>query len=177
MSTLFNNTIIDLDLIDVRTSNGIFTWNNKQTEDIGIACRLDRFLFSESVMMAGGNLKAIVLPVARSNHWPISLEWDNVGVNPRRPFRFEKFWLLQPDFQEKLKGWWESSPPIRGTRMYQFQQNLKHLKDHIKKWNKESFGNIFQENRVLEIKIQQLQSQVMLSGYTKELRLQENSLL
>ena len=28
-STPFNNTISDLDLIDVRTSNGIFTWNNK----------------------------------------------------------------------------------------------------------------------------------------------------
>ena len=27
--TLFNNTISDLDLINVRTSNGIFTWNNK----------------------------------------------------------------------------------------------------------------------------------------------------
>ena len=28
-STLFNNTISDLDLIDVKRSNGIFTWNNK----------------------------------------------------------------------------------------------------------------------------------------------------
>ena len=110
-STLFNNTISDLDLIDVRNSNGIFTWNNKQSGDRGISCRLDRLLLSESVMMDGGNLRAIVLPVAGSNHWPITLEWDNVRFNPRRPFRFEKFWILQPNFQEKLKNWWENSPP------------------------------------------------------------------
>ena len=97
-STLFNNTISDLDLIDVRTSNGLFTWNSNQSGDRGIACRLDRFLLLESIMMAGGTLRVVVLPTAGSDHWPITLAWDNVGVNPCRPFRFEKFWLLQPYF-------------------------------------------------------------------------------
>ena len=86
--TLFNNTINDLYLIDVRTSNGIFNWKNKQTGDRGIACRLDRFLLSELVMLAEGNLKVVIVPAAGSYHWPISLEWENVGVNPRRPFIF-----------------------------------------------------------------------------------------
>ena len=112
-----------------------------------------------------GNLKAVVLPAIGSHHWPICLEWENVGVNPRRPFIFEKFWLLQPDFHEKLKEWWERSPPIIGTRMYQFQQKLKFLKGHIKKWNKESFNNIFHEKQTLEIKIKQHQSQVMINSY------------
>ena len=40
-SNHFNAIINDLNLIDVRTSNGIFTWNNKQEGDKGIACRLD----------------------------------------------------------------------------------------------------------------------------------------
>ena len=43
-SAQFNDLIDDLNLIDVRTSNGIFMWNNKQDGDRGIACRLDRFL-------------------------------------------------------------------------------------------------------------------------------------
>ena len=67
-SILFNNTINDLDLIDVQTSNGIFTWNTKQIGDRGIDYRLDRFFLSKSVMMGGGNLKAVVLPVAGSDH-------------------------------------------------------------------------------------------------------------
>ena len=86
--------------------------------------------------MNGGELKASVLPSAGSDHWPIKLEWENVGPNLRRPFRFEKFRLLQPNFQEKLKEWCEGIPIIRGTKMYQFQQKLKILKTSIKKWNK-----------------------------------------
>ena len=78
------------------------------------------------------------------------------GSQPRKTFRFEKLWLLHPEFQEKLKYWWEKSPPIIGTHIYQFQQKLKHLKNYIKKWNKDSFGNIFQEKQVLETKIQHL---------------------
>ena len=102
-------------MIDVRTSNGIFTWNNKQDGDRGIAYRLDRFLILESIMMVGGELRAVVIPAVGLNHWPIILEWDNVGINPRRPFRFEIFWLLQLNLHEKLREWWEGFPPIRGT--------------------------------------------------------------
>ena len=58
--------------------------------DRGIACRLDMFLLLELVMMARGDLKLVVMLAAGLDHWPISLEWENVGVNPRRPFRFNK---------------------------------------------------------------------------------------
>ena len=61
--------------------------------------------------------------------------------------------------------------------MYQFQHNLKLLKGHINKWNKESFSNIFQEKQALETKIKQHQSQVMMNGHIEELRLQEKALL
>ena len=74
VSNHFNSVINDLNLIDVRTSNGIFTWNNKEMGDRGIACMLDRFLLLGSVMMAGGDLRAVVLPAAGLYHWPISLE-------------------------------------------------------------------------------------------------------
>ena len=60
----FNDLIETLDLIDVTTSNGIFTWNNKRDGDRGIACRLDRFLISKSIMMERGELRAVVLPAA-----------------------------------------------------------------------------------------------------------------
>ena len=61
--------------------------------------------------------------------------------------------------------------------MYQFQHKLKILKDHIKKWNKEAFNNIFHEKQALELKIKQHQSHVMINGYAEELRLQEKTLL
>ena len=157
----FNEVIDNLELIDVRKNIDTFNWNNKRTGDRGIARRLDCFLVSESIMMNEGELKGTVLPSARSYHWPIKLEWKNVGTNLRKPFRFKKLWLLQPDFPEKLKEWWEEIPTIRGTRMYQFQPKLKILKSKIKKWNKESFGNMFQAKAELDKKIKEVQTKGM----------------
>ena len=51
---MFNEVIDNLNLVDVRTTNGNFTWNNKRTGDRGIACRTDIFLVSESVIMNEG---------------------------------------------------------------------------------------------------------------------------
>ena len=61
--------------------------------------------------------------------------------------------------------------------MYQFRQKLKLLKDNIKKWNKESFGNIFQDKQALECKMKLNQAQGMSMGFLEELRLQEKILL
>ena len=120
-------------------------------------------------MMVGGELSVVVLPSAGSDHLPIDLDWGSVGVNLRRPFRLEKLWLIQADFLEKLKEWWEEMPPIIGTRMYQFQQKLKLLKNKIKKWNKESFGNIVQAKKELDSKIQEVQIKGMHSGFSDEI--------
>ena len=81
-----NEVIENLELVDVRMTNGTYTWNNKKPGDRGISCRLDLLLVSESIIMKGGEMKAPVLPSAGSDHWPISLKWKNVGVNPCRPF-------------------------------------------------------------------------------------------
>ena len=90
----FNEVIANLELVDVRKTNDIYTWNNKRIGDIGISCLLDHFLVSESIMMARRELNVMLLPSSGSNHWPLSFEWERIGVNLRRPFRFETFWLL-----------------------------------------------------------------------------------
>ena len=61
--------------------------------------------------------------------------------------------------------------------MHQFKQKLILLKGHIKKWNKESFCNIFQAKQALERKIKLNQSQGMNSRFSEELRIQEKLLI
>jgi len=95
--------INELELVDLETTNNLYTWSNKRTGDRHIASRLDRFLLSEPILMEGGELVALVLPTAGSDHWPISLEWRRPGENMRRPFRFEQFWLTKEDFKPKVK--------------------------------------------------------------------------
>ena len=60
--------------------------------------------------------------------------------------------------------------------MYNFKQNLKGLKDKIKKWNKEEFGNIFREKRRLEVHLQEIQTIGTNEGYSMALKDEERIL-
>ncbi len=74
----------------------------------------------------------------------------------------------------------EGYPPS-GTQLYlsggipppKFQQKLKYMKEKMKKWSKESFGDIFKEKEKLELRLKEIQEIVMKNGYTLELKEEE----
>jgi hypothetical protein len=41
--------------------------------------------------------------------------------------------------------------------MYRFQQSLKNFKHWLRQWNKDVFGNIFQDKKALEQKLEDIQ--------------------
>jgi len=86
---LLKNFINNNWLIDIPTSNGLFTWTNKREGLQQIASRLDRFLISDNATHVGGEFTASILPFSGSDHWPIELEWNRPGNHLKRPFRFE----------------------------------------------------------------------------------------
>ena len=61
--------------------------------------------------------------------------------------------------------------------MYSFQRKLKYIKANLKKWNKESFGNIMEEKLRLESKIGEIQVWVMKDGYNDEESTKEGELI
>ena len=46
--------------------------------------------------------------------------------------------------------WWEELSEGDEPSMYKIKKKLRGLKTKIKKWNKEEFGNIFSEKKILE---------------------------
>ena len=54
--------IDNLNLVDVRTTNDNFTWNNKRRGDRDITSMLDHFLVLDSVITNMGEMKSYVLP-------------------------------------------------------------------------------------------------------------------
>ena len=69
----------------------------------------------------------------------------------------------------------ELVPPMR-TRMYQCQQKVKDIKVRIHTWNKEYFGNNFQEKKILLADIESTHKKGMEEGWDEELRQQEKEL-
>jgi hypothetical protein len=94
----------------------------------------------------------------------------------KKPFRFEKFWLDHPEFQENIQAWWREAEVPRGSKMYRFQQKLKNLKQTLKLWNQSTFGNIFDAQKQLLAQLEGIQQQIRLHGLTNELKAQEITL-
>jgi hypothetical protein len=49
----FSAFIEAMEMVDIRTNNGQFTWNNKRINHYQVATRIDRFLVSESIILQG----------------------------------------------------------------------------------------------------------------------------
>lgn len=160
-------------MVDVPSSNGNFTWSNKREGSHHIASRLDRFLILDNVTHLGGEFIASILPISGSGHWLIKLRWNGPDSNIRRPFRFEELWLTHPGFEELVSSTWLKFNPIGGTNMSRFQQKLKHLKGKIKKWNHNTFGNIFKAQASLNLGMKTIQQKFITEGCSEELTKQE----
>jgi hypothetical protein len=58
----FRALIDQLNLVDIETRNGIFTWSNHRSGHQQVACRLDRFLISEALLLEDPTIEANILP-------------------------------------------------------------------------------------------------------------------
>lgn len=64
----FYKLIEEPQLVDVQTTNGLFTLQNKFLGARHIASRLDRFLVSQSAMVGGGKIRETMLPAVGFDH-------------------------------------------------------------------------------------------------------------
>jgi hypothetical protein len=108
-------------LVDIENGNDTFTWTNKRTRPQQIACRIDRFLLSEILLLEGPLIESNILPKASSDQWSVQLWIDTMASPKLKPFIFEKFWLSHPDIQEMDRHWWNTTEIHQGTKMYCFQ--------------------------------------------------------
>lgn len=79
----FGDMILEQRLVDIPTTNGIHTWNNRRGGLNQIASRLDRFLISEQVKNRDIFFEAMILPWMGSEHWLIKLEID-IKASPKK---------------------------------------------------------------------------------------------
>ena len=174
---LFRDLLTDLHLVDISIINWKYTWNNRRGERHQIASCLDRFLASEDLVSLDVYYEATILPTLGSDHWPIRIDIDVKDGPKNRTFIFELFWLRDPQFLEKAQQWWESNQILGRNKMHSFQLRLKHLKTEIKRWNKEHFRKIHQDQLRLQEKMKDLQQQMILNGRTEALIIEEGNTL
>ena len=124
---------------------GTFTWSNSR--EVASKARLDRFLFSPDWEDKFPTVCQRRMSRLLSDHFPIVLEGGSFHRG-RRPFRFENMWLKDEGFVERVRSWWESYH-VHGAPSFVLANKLKLLKNDLKKWNVEVFGNVEERGKQL----------------------------
>jgi endonuclease/exonuclease/phosphatase family metal-dependent hydrolase len=71
--------------------------------------RLDRFLANAEWCATFPNTAVYHLPMMRSDHAPILAILTSNKAKRKRPFHFENYWLLEPDFKQVAQKSWHLS--------------------------------------------------------------------
>ncbi|KAG9440626.1 hypothetical protein H6P81_020791 [Aristolochia fimbriata] len=141
----FNELVDELSLIEPALTGAQFTWSNGRSRPI--LAKLDRFFVSHEWLDMHKDIIGKVLTRSTSDHRPILIETDPESWGPP-PFRFEEGWLLEENFKDKMKVWWQECE-IRGTTCYVFSQKLKQIKHKMKAWAAERKINLEGEKEAL----------------------------
>jgi hypothetical protein len=136
----FKEIIDQFQLIDVPSKGGWYTWSNRRggSNHVAVVTWIYSWFWKPSFKQ--NNISQWnIQPFYGSNHWPISLGWENSMTPHPNLLYLKKLWLHHPEFIQNVTEWWKEKQYLYGTKMYQFHQRLKHTKNCLKKWNKEVF--------------------------------------
>jgi hypothetical protein len=110
-SNEFNSIINKFALRELPLSGGMFTWSNNQENPT--LEKWDRILINHDWENLFPLSSARKIPRVISDHNPIIMDTKESVEVRSREFRFEKSWLLQPDFQLRVDKAWKT--PVRGS--------------------------------------------------------------
>ncbi|XP_027171719.1 uncharacterized protein LOC113771332 [Coffea eugenioides] len=148
----FNTAIFDCHLQELPYSGSPYTWSG-----IGAGARiwkrLDRVLANHQWLSFLPNTSVQHLNRATSDHSPLLVTLQPANSSVPKSFKFQTFWISDPDFLSVVQSNWEL--PTQGYGMYRLAFKLKQLKACLRQWNKHCFGDIFQIAWQREIEVQQ----------------------
>ena len=159
------------DLFHIPTRGVEFTWDNGRFGRKHTKRRLDRSVCNQQMIDFCSSISCSTLVRSKSDHYPLLLEIKTDDTNFVSSFKFLKAWTLHTDCKEIITNTWEI--PVVGCPMYILSSKLKALKEKLKIWNKEVFGNIHCFVKEAEDKLKVVQDLIHLNGHTDVLMQEE----
>lgn len=101
-------------LMDIMPSPMSPTWHNGRSREHHIGKRLDHFLVHENILERLGFLHSSVQQTYISYHLPIILQWISESVQPIIPFKFNRIWPEDENFNALVNSTWNSMELMPG---------------------------------------------------------------
>ena len=134
----FSDWIDSHNLVDLPLVGGCYTGSSGTTPPS--MSRIDRALVSLDWEAHYSYVMLKLLPRPISDHHPLLLVVGGMAGG-KSSFKFKNIWLKEEGFASKVHSWW-SSYEFTGTPSFVLASKLKALKEDLKKWNKEIFGDV-----------------------------------
>ncbi|KAK2433108.1 hypothetical protein QL285_018413 [Trifolium repens] len=158
-------------LLHLPTRGAEFTWHNGRGGSRFTEKRLDRAVCNQAWLDLCIVSSVSTLIRHKSDHFPLLLDVQLTNTSFVSYFKFMRMWSLHPDCRSVVLDCWNTV--VIGCPMFILSKKLKLLKDKLKIWNKDCFGNVHEFVSMSEHKLQQIQDQIQQHGHTDSLLEQE----
>ncbi|XP_048490840.1 uncharacterized protein LOC125492429 [Beta vulgaris subsp. vulgaris] len=126
----FKNFVQALQLLEISSSSNSFTWYRGNSKSL-----LDRLFISPEWLTVFPSLKVSILQRGLSDHCPLLAHSQATDWGPK-PFRFQNCWLTDPACLKVVRETWQNS--LQNSAVGKFRE----VKNKLKEWNLNDFGNI-----------------------------------
>ncbi|GLT25058.1 hypothetical protein SLA2020_002120 [Shorea laevis] len=150
----FNAFVETTGLVDLRLVNRQYTWYRP---DGSFMSRLDRFLLTSEMCSMGGEWVQKGLERTISDHCAITLTTRVADWGPK-PFRVLDAWQQHPEFKKVVEEAWRGMT-VDGFAGYKCLRKMKLLKEFLRDWNKNVFGDMDAHFDSIAKKIEQVDLQ------------------
>ena len=120
---------------------------------MGVAKRIDRFLINDSLLKNSLTIKQWIGFGGLSDHHPIFLELKCDSKKPRSPFKFNKTWLEDDSLKLIKEHWIPFRHDITHSATYRFTNNLRRIKEIVKRWAFQKRTREDKELREIELEL------------------------
>ncbi|TYG83632.1 hypothetical protein ES288_D01G184300v1, partial [Gossypium darwinii] len=125
----FRDILDELALIDVKPTNGWFTWSNNREGPNLVKERLDRFLISEDMFFKFTFINTRVVRQSKSDHEVILLNTignksEEESCNHSLRFRYDACWAKEQEARDIIKRIWDGKNSDMLTKMDMVRKEL-----------------------------------------------------
>ncbi|GAU35943.1 hypothetical protein TSUD_394910 [Trifolium subterraneum] len=153
------------------TRGAEFTWANGRGGSRHTGKRLDRAVCNQAWLDLCCVSSVSTLIKQKSDHFPLLLDFQLTTTTFVSNFKFMRMWANHQDCRNIIADCWNSD--IVGCPMFILSHKLKLLKDKLKIWNKESFGNVHDHVNTAAQNLQHIQDQIQQNGHSDALLAEE----
>jgi len=154
-------------LIHLPTRGAEFTWTNGRGGVRHTERKLDRAFCNQAWLDLSCSMSVSTLIKQKSDHYPLLLDMQVNSDTFASHFKFVRMWTTHPDCKSVIKDSWRLH--VIGCPMFVLSSKLKTLKDTLKVWNKNCFGNVHNFVKQAEQDLQTVQELIQVSGHSDEL--------